>query len=162
MLLDRTKHQSTLHNLLLHLTLTLMAANAKQLQPPPDASMAIDSENSCPRARSVSGYPKVASSAPVRLHVLIKDEHGVIPRCDCGRKHAVYGETYRYCTCGLSKDQPWCDDRCLSESTVFRPCDFKVDKKQTYLLMCACKRTKDPRGTCDGEHIHIDWSKISW
>lgn len=53
----------------------------------------------------VRKYPKVAFGAPYRMHTLMPGDDGEPPPCDCGRKHLVYGRTYRYCACGLSKDQ---------------------------------------------------------
>ena len=123
-------------------------------------SCAADPAAGPPRRPTV---PKVASSAPVRLHVLHRDAAGAVPGCDCGRQHATFGDTYRYCACGLSGTQPWCDRACAGDprAAAFPPADFVVDKRQTFLLMCACKRTSDPRGFCDGGHIHIDWARAA-
>ena len=107
--------------------------------------------------------PRVASSAPVRLHMLQPGEGGGPPApCACGRQHVVLGQAYRYCTCGHSVGQPWCDDTCIAVGSPFQPREIRVEKSQTFLLMCACKRTQDPLGRCDGEHIHVDYSKLDW
>lgn len=119
-------------------------------------------KGSCSDSCGAKLLPRIASGAPVRLHVLEPNEDGSVPECDCGRKHVVYGQKYQYCTCGLSKAQPWCDEACVAAKSPFKPTEFVVDKKQTYLLMCACKRTEDARGFCDGQHIHIDWTKVDW
>lgn len=107
--------------------------------------------------------PRVASTAPIRMHVLVPDaDTGAVPPCDCGREHVVHGRAYRYCACGLSAAQPWCDDACTRSDTPFRPVDTVVTEKQTYLLMCPCKRTGDPGGRCDGSHARIAWKDLEW
>jgi CDGSH iron-sulfur domain-containing protein 3 len=107
--------------------------------------------------------PRVASTAPIRMHVLVPDaDTGAVPPCDCGRAHVVHGRAYRFCACGLSAAQPWCDDACASSDTPFRPVDTVVTEKQTYLLMCPCKRTGDPGGRCDGSHARIGWKDLEW
>ncbi len=56
--------------------------------------------------------------------------------------------TYYWCTCGLSKNQPYCDGS--HEGTEFTPLEFTIDEKKQVAL-CQCKRT----GTapyCDGAH----------
>jgi len=98
----------------------------------------------------------------VRLHVLKPDSDGAPPSCTCGRQHVVLGQRYRYCTCGHSSAQPWCDDACIAVGSPFRPREFLAEQRQTFLLMCACKRTRDPLGLCDGEHIHVDYTKLDW
>lgn len=126
---------------------------------------AANSRATADASRSCPTHPRVASSAPIRLHVLFRDEAtGDVPPCDCGRQHATFGDTYTYCACGLSAAQPWCDGACTRDAraAAFPPRPFVVDKRQTFLLMCACKRTRDPRGFCDGEHIHIDWGALEW
>ena len=49
--------------------------------------------------------PRVACAGPYRLHVLHRSESGEVPECSCGRQHMIFGDKYRYCTCGLSKQQ---------------------------------------------------------
>jgi CDGSH-type Zn-finger protein len=79
--------------------------------------------------------PRVASSAPFRIHILMPKSDGSAPECDCGRQHMLFGSTYRYCTCGLSKKQPFCDD-VGHVDTGFSPLEFVCDKKQSYYLLC--------------------------
>lgn len=55
---------------------------------------------------------------------------------------------YRYCTCGESSDQPFCDGS--HAGTEFRPKVFTVDEKKRYAL-CCCKRTGNSP-FCDGTH----------
>ena len=60
----------------------------------------------------------------------------------------VEGKKYRWCTCGLSKDQPFCDQSHVG--TSFSPLLFRAVETDEELL-CACKRTKTPP-YCDGSH----------
>jgi CDGSH-type Zn-finger protein len=58
------------------------------------------------------------------------------------------GTTYKWCTCGASAKQPFCDG--AHRGTEFRSLPFTVDApKDAYL--CLCKRTKNPP-YCDGAH----------
>ena len=45
------------------------------------------------------------------------------------------GKTYFYCTCGLSKKQPFCDGS--HKNSEFKPLKFVADKDEGYL--CGCK-----------------------
>lgn len=59
--------------------------------------------------------------------------------------------TYRWCACGRSSNQPWCDDSHVG--TGIEPVEFSrrtVDK----VMLCACKRTRRPP-YCDGEHRRL-------
>jgi CDGSH-type Zn-finger protein len=58
------------------------------------------------------------------------------------------GETYYYCTCGRSKEQPFCDGS--HEGTSFTPLEFEATIDGTSHL-CMCKHTKNPP-YCDGSH----------
>jgi CDGSH-type Zn-finger protein len=55
---------------------------------------------------------------------------------------------YWWCSCGLSKKQPFCDGS--HKGTSFAPLAFKLDKQQTVWL-CACKQTARAP-FCDGAH----------
>lgn len=59
---------------------------------------------------------------------------------------------YWWCTCGRSKNQPFCDG--AHEGTGFQPQMFKVEKKDTYWL-CTCKHTANGP-FCDGAHELLD------
>jgi len=58
------------------------------------------------------------------------------------------GQEYHFCTCGLSKSQPFCDGSHVG--TTFTPKVIVTDKDTTALL-CACKATKKSP-YCDGSH----------
>jgi CDGSH-type Zn-finger protein len=60
------------------------------------------------------------------------------------------GETYWWCACGLSKNQPYCDGS--HEGTDFSPIEFTVEeKKNDKYALCQCKRTANAP-FCDGAH----------
>jgi CDGSH iron-sulfur domain-containing protein 3 len=58
------------------------------------------------------------------------------------------GRTYKWCQCGLSKNQPFCDDSHLG--TGIEPKIFSVVTARKVWL-CVCKRTKNIP-YCDGSH----------
>lgn len=61
------------------------------------------------------------------------------------------GKTYYWCSCGLSKNQPFCSG--AHKGTSFAPAAFTADEtKQVFL--CGCKQTKKPP-FCDGTHTNI-------
>lgn len=58
------------------------------------------------------------------------------------------GKEYYYCTCGLSKNQPFCDGS--HKDTDFKPLAFTADETKEVRL-CGCKHTANPP-FCDGTH----------
>lgn len=58
------------------------------------------------------------------------------------------GETYFWCVCGRSKDQPFCDGS--HRGTGFKPKRCVVEKSGDVYL-CQCKQTGHPP-FCDGTH----------
>ena len=58
------------------------------------------------------------------------------------------GETYYWCACGRSKNQPFCDGS--HEGTDFQPTAFTAEKTETVYL-CGCKKTGSAP-FCDGTH----------
>jgi len=58
------------------------------------------------------------------------------------------GEEYHWCSCGRSKNQPFCDGS--HRNTGFTPLAFKAESSEEAFL-CMCKRTKNPP-FCDGSH----------
>ena len=62
------------------------------------------------------------------------------------------GETYYWCACGHSKNQPFCDGS--HQGTGFEPVVFTAEKSETAYL-CGCKRTAN-KPLCDGTHTSLD------
>lgn len=72
----------------------------------------------------------------------------------------VPGEEYIWCSCGYSKEQPWCDKTCeqdtpelVDENGAQKYCGvkFKATASQTIFSICGCKYTRTPP-ICDGTH----------
>jgi CDGSH-type Zn-finger protein len=59
--------------------------------------------------------------------------------------------TYSWCTCGNSKDQPFCDGS--HQGTAFSPItvDIAVARKVAW---CGCKHSKNG-AFCDGSHARL-------
>lgn len=58
---------------------------------------------------------------------------------------------YFWCSCGKSKNQPFCDGS--HQGSGLFPVQFKIDvAKQVYL--CQCKQTKN-KPFCDGSHQNL-------
>jgi len=62
------------------------------------------------------------------------------------------GEEYYWCSCGQSRNQPFCDGS--HRGTEFTPMAFSVGEAQEAYL-CQCKRTSTPP-FCDGAHARLD------
>ncbi|XP_074080183.1 CDGSH iron-sulfur domain-containing protein 3, mitochondrial isoform X1 [Macrotis lagotis] len=60
------------------------------------------------------------------------------------------GKTYKWCICGRSKNQPYCDGSHLFQGTGLFPLRFKV-KEDCSAVLCTCKATLNPP-YCDGTH----------
>lgn len=56
--------------------------------------------------------------------------------------------TYHWCSCGLSKNQPYCDGS--HKGTDMGPLKFEISKKRRVAL-CTCKHTQNAP-FCDGKH----------
>ena len=61
------------------------------------------------------------------------------------------GETYAWCACGKSNNQPFCDGSHVGSS--FTPKVLKVDEPKQ-AAMCMCKQTNNPP-FCDGSHMSL-------
>lgn len=61
------------------------------------------------------------------------------------------GKTYLWCACGLSKNQPFCDNSHLG--TGIMPVKYKAAAYEE-VLFCGCKRTADAP-FCDGAHNNL-------
>ena len=62
------------------------------------------------------------------------------------------GETYYWCACGHSNNQPFCDGS--HQGTGFEPVAFTAERSETAYL-CGCKRTAN-KPFCDGSHTSLD------
>ena len=58
------------------------------------------------------------------------------------------GKNYAWCSCGLSKKQPFCDNS--HKGTGYRPVIFKTEKAKN-IYLCICKQTNN-QPFCDGSH----------
>ena len=61
------------------------------------------------------------------------------------------GETYAWCSCGKSNNQPWCNG--AHKGGEFSPTVFIAEETKT-VSMCMCKQTKNPP-YCDGSHSSL-------
>ncbi len=83
----------------------------------------------------------------------MKPDSRPLPVCAQAGPYAVpvvEGQRYRWCSCGLSKTQPWCDDAHVG--TPFVPVEFEAPLSAEF-FMCGCKRSENPPycfGTCRG------------
>ena len=59
--------------------------------------------------------------------------------------------TYHWCSCGRSKNQPFCDGS--HKGTEFTPVEFTLEEQQKVAL-CQCKHTANPP-FCDGAHKNL-------
>ncbi|MCC5834137.1 MAG: CDGSH iron-sulfur domain-containing protein, partial [Opitutales bacterium] len=66
------------------------------------------------------------------------------------------GESYYFCTCGKSANQPFCDGS--HKGTDFTPKAFKAEKDEKATL-CQCKQTGNAP-YCDGSHTQILDDKV--
>jgi CDGSH-type Zn-finger protein len=61
------------------------------------------------------------------------------------------GKTYYWCSCGESKNQPFCDGS--HKTTTFTPLPYTADKDGA-AYFCGCKQSaKSP--LCDGKHATL-------
>ncbi|MFZ1679695.1 MAG: CDGSH iron-sulfur domain-containing protein [Rhizobiaceae bacterium] len=58
------------------------------------------------------------------------------------------GKDYFWCSCGKSKNQPFCDGS--HKGSEFRPVRYTAEKDETKWF-CACKQTNG-QPFCDGSH----------
>jgi thiamine pyrophosphate-dependent acetolactate synthase large subunit-like protein/nitrite reductase/ring-hydroxylating ferredoxin subunit/CDGSH-type Zn-finger protein len=66
------------------------------------------------------------------------------------------GEEYWFCTCGRSRNQPFCDGS--HQGSGFEPLPFRVEKDDRYFL-CQCKHSGTPP-FCDGSHKKLTQEQI--
>jgi CDGSH-type Zn-finger protein len=61
------------------------------------------------------------------------------------------GKNYWWCSCGLSKEQPFCDGS--HKGTGLKPMKYSAEKSAT-VYFCGCKNTKGSP-LCDGTHSKL-------
>lgn len=61
------------------------------------------------------------------------------------------GKTYLWCSCGLSRSQPFCDQSHVG--TDFRPVRYRAETTGS-VLFCGCKHTRNAP-FCDGSHNNL-------
>lgn len=61
------------------------------------------------------------------------------------------GKTYYWCSCGLSKNQPFCDGG--HKGTDLSPLAYKAIETKT-IAMCGCKYS-GCKPLCDGSHTKL-------
>jgi CDGSH-type Zn-finger protein len=61
------------------------------------------------------------------------------------------GKGYWWCSCGLSKEQPFCDGS--HKGTGLEPVKYSAEKSAT-VYFCGCKNTKGSP-LCDGTHSKL-------
>ena len=62
------------------------------------------------------------------------------------------GKSYLWCSCGLSKEQPFCDQS--HQGTQFKPVRYIAQYDGEEVLFCACKHSAD-QPFCDGAHNNL-------
>lgn len=101
------------------------------------------------RLLAASWKTKVDPKNPRRI-VAIPNKTPCFVELQAGRK-------YYWCTCGLSKKQPFCDNAHSAynaeHKTELKPKEFTVDTSKKY-LMCRCKHT-DKAPFCDFSHVGV-------
>lgn len=61
------------------------------------------------------------------------------------------GKTYYWCSCGQSKNQPFCDGS--HKGSDFAPVAYKAEKDGP-VYFCGCKHSKNG-ALCDGSHSKL-------
>ncbi|CAG9319340.1 unnamed protein product [Blepharisma stoltei] len=69
------------------------------------------------------------------------------------RAELVAGQTYYWCDCGRSANQPYCDGS--HAGTPFGPLPFTPEESKVYWL-CGCKYSLN-KPHCDSQHNKIEW-----
>lgn len=104
----------------------------------------------CQNSKESSGKPATSST---------DGSNKKLPHCAQKFPYKVNleeGKTYYWCSCGLSKNQPFCDGS--HKGTKYAPKPFTYDKPTGEAYLCGCKHNKAESGPyCDGSHKNITW-----
>lgn len=98
-----------------------------------DGSCSLSADGDDPRRSSAARLPRSPQVGPYIVQV-------------------KEGERYRWCSCGLSRTQPWCDD--AHAGTGFEPIEFEAPISGEF-HMCGCKHSDNKPycfGNCRGHH----------
>jgi quercetin dioxygenase-like cupin family protein/CDGSH-type Zn-finger protein len=85
----------------------------------------------------------------------MSEEHPQLPHIAGYKPHYMElekGESYLWCSCGLSKSQPFCDQSHVG--TPFKPVRYVAQEQAEEVLFCNCKQTGDGP-FCDGAHNNL-------
>mmetsp|Transcript_67455 Transcript_67455/g.93293 ORF Transcript_67455/g.93293 Transcript_67455/m.93293 type:complete len:152 (-) Transcript_67455:97-552(-) len=76
-----------------------------------------------------------------------------VPKRGSYKVHMKPGETYFWCTCGLSEKQPFCDGSHSKQDDGYKPLKFVYDGEDKVRSICGCKMNKYSSGSiCDRSH----------
>ena len=124
-------------------------------QPAAPLSSPVSSARQCapPGHPSTLPFPAVIDIEDLR-HVTIcgvrRPRPPIVPYLCPFRVHLEVGKTYRFCTCGRSKSQPFCDDEHTDDDP--QPLSFSIDHPQSFHSLCACKYSLS-MPFCDGSAL---------
>lgn len=85
----------------------------------------------------------------------MSDEYPHLPRISGYKPQYLElerGKSYLWCSCGLSKSQPFCDQS--HRGTGFKPIRYIAKEQGEEVLFCNCKYTNDGP-FCDGSHNNL-------
>jgi CDGSH iron-sulfur domain-containing protein 3 len=79
------------------------------------------------------------------------NETPVIVKKGSIKTQVTAGNKYYWCSCGLSKNQPFCDSS--HKGTSFKPVEYRAEETKI-VGFCGCKYTKNAP-LCDGYHKQL-------
>ncbi|XP_026159972.1 CDGSH iron-sulfur domain-containing protein 3, mitochondrial [Mastacembelus armatus] len=94
--------------------------------------------------------PGLRVTAASKMQLSTVPPEPVIPSKKPFKVELVGGKRYSWCTCGHSRNQPFCDGSHKFKAQGLFPLRFIPDKDATVWL-CGCKYTNNPP-YCDGTH----------
>lgn len=78
-----------------------------------------------------------------------------IAECEPAILKVEAGRIYKWCSCGISEKQPFCDNKHRQiEGTPYRSIKVIFDKEEE-IYFCQCKQTKTPP-FCDDTHLTLN------